>query len=74
MLTTWDQRDAARGHQGDAAAVPRARRRQDFLYNMFEKAITPRTKVFHFTPHHEPDRPSSSRCSGSRAWPARRAS
>jgi len=48
MLTTWDQR-----MRRDAIKVTRLQfpvpATQDFLYNMFEKAITPRTKVFHFT-------------------------
>jgi isopenicillin-N epimerase len=48
MLTTWDQR-----MRRDAVKVTRLQfpvpTTQDFLYNMFEKAITPRTRVFHFT-------------------------
>jgi isopenicillin-N epimerase len=48
MLTTWDQR-----MRRDAVKVTRLQfpvpATQDFLYNMFEKAVTPRTKVFHFT-------------------------
>ena len=48
MLTTWDQR-----MRRDKIKVTRLQfpvpATQDFLYNMFEKAITPRTKVFHFT-------------------------
>jgi selenocysteine lyase/cysteine desulfurase len=48
MLTTWDQR-----MRRDAVKVTRLQfpvpATQDFLYNMFEKAISPRTKVFHFT-------------------------
>jgi selenocysteine lyase/cysteine desulfurase len=48
MLTTWDQR-----MRRDAIKVTRLQfpvpATQDFLYNMFEKAISPRTKVFHFT-------------------------
>jgi isopenicillin-N epimerase len=48
MLTTWDQR-----MRRDKIKVTRLQfpvpATQDFLYNMFEKAVTPKTKVFHFT-------------------------
>jgi selenocysteine lyase/cysteine desulfurase len=48
MLTTWDQR-----MRRDNIKVTRLQfpvpATQDFLYNMFEKAVTPKTKVFHFT-------------------------
>ena len=47
MLTTWDQR-----MRRDAVKVTRLQfpvpATQDFLYAMFEKAISPRTRVFHF--------------------------
>src|SRR5512135_1513023 len=48
MLTTWDQRMRREGIKvtGLQFGVPVT---QDFVYNMFEKAITPRTRVFHFT-------------------------
>ena len=54
MLTTWDQRMRREGIKVTRLQFP-VPATQDFLYGMFEKAITPRTKVFHFTPHHEPD-------------------
>jgi isopenicillin-N epimerase len=48
MLTTWDQRMRREGIKVTRLQFP-VPTTQDFLYNMFEKAITPRTKVFHFT-------------------------
>lgn len=47
MLTTWDQRMRREGIKVTRLqfAVPAS---QDDLYQRFEKAITPRTKVFHF--------------------------
>ena len=48
MLTTWDQRMRRDGIKVTRLQFP-VPATQDFLYNMFEKAITPRTKVFHFT-------------------------
>lgn len=48
MLTTWDQRLRREGIKVTRLQFP-VPTTQDFLYNMFEKAITPRTKVFHFT-------------------------
>jgi len=47
MLTTWDQRMRRQGIKVTRIqfAVPAG---QDDLYRMFEKAITPKTKVFHF--------------------------
>jgi isopenicillin-N epimerase len=48
MLTTWDQRMRRDGIKVTRLQFP-VPTTQDFLYNMFEKAITPRTKVFHFT-------------------------
>ena len=48
MLTTWDQRMRREGIKVTRLQFP-VPATQDFLYNMFEKAITPRTKVFHFT-------------------------
>jgi len=47
MLTTWDQRMRRQGIKVTRLQFP-VPATQDFLYNMFEKAITPRTKVFHF--------------------------
>ncbi len=48
MLTTWDQRMRREGIKITRLQFP-VPATQDFLYNMFEKAITPKTKVFHFT-------------------------
>jgi isopenicillin-N epimerase len=48
MLTTWDQRMRREGIVVTRLQFP-VPATQDFLYSMFEKAITPRTKVFHFT-------------------------
>jgi isopenicillin-N epimerase len=48
MLTTWDQRMRRDGIKVTRLQFP-VPATQDFLYGMFEKAITPRTKVFHFT-------------------------
>jgi selenocysteine lyase/cysteine desulfurase len=48
MLTTWDQRMRRDGIKVTRLQFP-VPATQDFLYNMFEKAITPKTKVFHFT-------------------------
>jgi selenocysteine lyase/cysteine desulfurase len=48
MLTTWDQRMRRDGIKVTRLQFP-VPATQDFLYNMFEKAITPRTRVFHFT-------------------------
>ncbi len=48
MLTTWDQRMRREGIKVTRLQFP-VPATQDFLYTMFEKAITPRTKVFHFT-------------------------
>ncbi len=48
MLTTWDQRMRREGIKVTRLQFP-VPTTQDFLYNMFEKAISPRTKVFHFT-------------------------
>jgi selenocysteine lyase/cysteine desulfurase len=47
MLTTWDQRMRRQGIKVTRLQfkVPAT---QDDLYRMFEKAITPQTKVFHF--------------------------
>jgi isopenicillin-N epimerase len=47
MLTTWDQRMRREGIKVTRLQfqVPAT---QDALYQLFEKAITPRTKVFHF--------------------------
>ena len=47
MLTTWDQRMRRDGIKVTRLQFP-VPATQDYLYNMFEKAITPRTKVFHF--------------------------
>ncbi len=48
MLTTWDQRMRRDGIKVTRLQFP-VPATQDFLFGMFEKAITPRTKVFHFT-------------------------
>jgi isopenicillin-N epimerase len=48
MLTTWDQRMRRDGIKVTRLQFP-VPATQDFLYGMFEKAVTPRTKVFHFT-------------------------
>jgi selenocysteine lyase/cysteine desulfurase len=48
MLTTWDQRMRREGIVVTRLQFP-VPATQDFLYNMFAKAVTPRTKVFHFT-------------------------
>ena len=48
MLTTWDQRMRRDGIKVTRLQFP-VPATQDFLYDMFEKAITPRTRVFHFT-------------------------
>jgi isopenicillin-N epimerase len=48
MLTTWDQRMRREGIKVTRLQFP-VPATADFLYNMFEKAITPKTKVFHFT-------------------------
>ncbi len=48
MLTTWDQRMRREGIVVTRLQFP-VPATQDFLYSMFEKAVTPRTKVFHFT-------------------------
>jgi len=48
MLTTWDQRMRREGIKVTRLQFP-VPATQDFLYTMFEKAVTPRTKVFHFT-------------------------
>ena len=48
MLTTWDQRMRREGIKVTRLQFP-VPATQDDLYSMFEKAITPRTKVFHFT-------------------------
>ena len=48
MLTTWDQRMRREGIKVTRLQFP-VPATQDFLYNMFAKAITPKTKVFHFT-------------------------
>jgi selenocysteine lyase/cysteine desulfurase len=47
MLTTWDQRMRRDGIKVTRLQFP-VPATQDFLYDMFEKAVTPRTKVFHF--------------------------
>jgi selenocysteine lyase/cysteine desulfurase len=48
MLTTWDQRMRREDIKVTRLQFP-VPATQDLLYNMFEKAISPRTKVFHFT-------------------------
>ncbi len=47
MLTTWDQRMRREGIKITRLQFP-VPATQDHLYNLFEKAISPRTKVFHF--------------------------
>jgi selenocysteine lyase/cysteine desulfurase len=48
MLTTWDQRMRREGIKVTRFQFP-VPTTQDDLYQRFEKAITPQTKVFHFT-------------------------
>jgi len=48
MLTTWDQRRRRDGIKVTRFQFP-VPATQDDLYQRFEKAITPKTKVFHFT-------------------------
>jgi len=48
MLTTWDQRMRREGIRVTRIQFP-VPATQDDLYRRFEKAISPRTKVFHFT-------------------------
>jgi len=48
MLTTWDQRMRRDGIKVTRLQFP-VPATQDFLFNMFEKAVSPKTKVFHFT-------------------------
>jgi selenocysteine lyase/cysteine desulfurase len=48
MLTTWDQRMRREGIKVTRLQFP-VPATQDYLYSMFEKAITPRTRVIHFT-------------------------
>jgi len=47
MLTTWDQRMRREGIKVTRLQFP-VPTTQDDLYQRFQKAITPRTKVFHF--------------------------
>jgi isopenicillin-N epimerase len=47
MLTTWDQRMRREGIKVTRLQFP-VPTTQDDLYQRFEKAVTPRTKVFHF--------------------------
>lgn len=47
MLTTWDQRMRRDGIKVTRLQFP-VPATQDHLYRLFEKAITPKTKVFHF--------------------------
>ncbi len=47
MLTTWDQRMRREGIKVTRLQFP-VPATQDQLYRLFEEAITPRTKVFHF--------------------------
>lgn len=48
MLTTWDQRMRREGIKVTRFQFP-VPTTQDDLYQRFEKAVSPRTKVFHFT-------------------------
>ena len=48
MLTTWDQRMRREGIKVTRFQFP-VPTTQDDLYQRFEKALTPQTKVFHFT-------------------------
>jgi len=48
MLTTWDQRLRREGIKVTRLQFP-VPTTQDYLFNMFAKAVTPKTKVFHFT-------------------------
>ncbi len=48
MLTTWDQRMRREGDKVTRLQFP-VPATADQLYGLFEKAITPKTRVFHFT-------------------------
>src|SRR5512139_3192153 len=48
ILTTWDQRMRREGIKVTRLQFP-VPAPQDFLFDMFEKAVTSRTQVFHFT-------------------------
>jgi selenocysteine lyase/cysteine desulfurase len=48
MLTTWDQRRRREGIVVRTVAFPAPPPSMQFLVDLFERAITPRTKVIHF--------------------------
>ena len=48
MLTTWDQRRRREGIVVKTVAFPAPPPSMQYLVDMFERAITPRTKVIHF--------------------------
>ena len=48
MLTTWDQRIRREGIVVNKVSFPTPPPSSHFLVDMFERAITPRTKVLHF--------------------------
>jgi selenocysteine lyase/cysteine desulfurase len=48
MLTTWDQRVRREGIVVNKVSFPTPPPSMDYLYQMFEDAVTPRTKVIHF--------------------------
>jgi selenocysteine lyase/cysteine desulfurase len=47
MITTWQQRERRDGIKLKQIAFPVPPPTQDYLYEIFEKAITPQTKVLH---------------------------
>ncbi len=47
MLTTWDQRVRREGIVVNKVSFPTPPPSSDYLYEMFENAVTPRTKVIH---------------------------
>jgi selenocysteine lyase/cysteine desulfurase len=47
MITTWQQRERRDGIKLKQIAFPVPPPSQDYLYEIFEKAITPQTKVLH---------------------------
>jgi len=52
MLTAYQQRERRDGIKLTQLSFPVPVTSPDDLYNMFEKAVTPQTKVIHFWPHH----------------------
>src|SRR5215467_891402 len=48
MLTTWRQRERREGVVVKKISIPVPLKSQDEIVNLFERAITPRTRVIHF--------------------------